>query len=128
MRSLSRRSRDRSDRGEGGLPLRKASYVQASQQAKRLQVRRTMPSSSRHFVYGLRSLSQPGRYYTGLASDVGNRLRRHNGGLVAHTSKFRPWELVVAIEFFDEERAVSFEKYLKSGSGRAFAKRHFGAR
>jgi hypothetical protein len=32
----------------------------------------------------------------------------------------------VAIHLADEPTAVQFERYLKSGSGRAFAKRHFG--
>jgi hypothetical protein len=36
-----------------------------------------------------------------------------------------PWELVVAVRFEDARRAAAFEQYLKSGSGRAFAKRHF---
>jgi hypothetical protein len=31
------------------------------------------------------------------------------------------------MEFSNERDAVVFEKYLKSGSGRAFAKRHFGS-
>jgi len=44
----------------------------------------------------------------------------------AITAKHRPWELVVAVEFANEDRALAFERYLKSGSGRAFAKRHFG--
>jgi hypothetical protein len=39
--------------------------------------------------------------------------------------KHKPWTLVVALEFTDEALAKRFEKYLKSGSGRAFAKRHF---
>ena len=35
-------------------------------------------------------------------------------------------ETVVAMQFRSEREAVRFEKYLKSGSGRAFATRHFG--
>jgi putative endonuclease len=84
-----------------------------------------MPES-RFFVYGLRSERLPGRYYTGLTSDVENRVAWHNAGLSKHTAKYRPWRLVVSIELFDERRAIAFERYLKSGSGRAFAKRHFG--
>jgi len=41
-------------------------------------------------------------------------------------SAIAPWRIVVSIEFPDEGAAVRFERYLKSGSGRAFAKRHFG--
>jgi predicted GIY-YIG superfamily endonuclease len=78
------------------------------------------------YVYGLRSLAHPGRYYTGITADVRRRMEWHNAGRCSDTSKHKPWELVAAIEFADERRAVAFEKYLKSGSGRAFARRHFG--
>jgi len=54
------------------------------------------------------------------------RLAAHNAGRSPHTARFKPWELVVSLEFADEAIAVQFEGYLKSGSGRAFAKRHFG--
>ena len=80
----------------------------------------------RRFVYGLRSVSEPKRYYVGLTSDVGQRVAWHNAGRSPHTAKHRPWELVISIEFRDEHRALAFETYLKSGSGRAFAQRHFG--
>ena len=80
----------------------------------------------KRFVYVLRSLSEPTRPYVGLTSDVSARLGFHNAGLSPHTSKYRPWELVVALEFATEDRAIEFEKYLKTGSGHAFAKRHFG--
>ena len=77
------------------------------------------------FVYILRSRSDPQRYYTGLTSDVRRRLAAHNAGRCTHTSAGRPWDVEVVIEFADERRAVAFEKYLKSGSGGAFARRHF---
>jgi hypothetical protein len=51
--------------------------------------------------------------------------RRAQCGGCSHTRKHRPWQLHVRIEFSDEQRAAAFEKYLKSGSGRAFARRHF---
>jgi predicted GIY-YIG superfamily endonuclease len=79
----------------------------------------------RHFVYVLRSRNDPERYYSGLTSDVSARLATHNSGGSQHTCRLRPWELVVSVEFASEPSAVAFEKYLKSGSGRAFAKRHF---
>ena len=40
----------------------------------------------------------------------------------------RPWKLLVVLEFPTEQQAIRFERYLKSGSGRAFAKRHFDPR
>ena len=84
-----------------------------------------MAQTQQRFVYLLRSLQSSGRRYVGLTSDVATRLGFHNAGLSSHTAKYRPWELVVSIEFGDGARALAFEKYLKSGSGRAFAKRHF---
>ena len=79
----------------------------------------------KRFVYVLRSLAEPDRPYVGLTSDVTKRLDAHNAGLSPHTAKYRPWTLVVSIEFPGELIAVRFERYLKSGSGRAFAQRHF---
>ncbi len=76
------------------------------------------------WVYILRSVSHPGRHYTGLTEDLEARLIKHNAGGVAHTSKYRPWEIQSAIGFDDPQKAAAFEKYLKSGSGRAFAMRH----
>ena len=79
----------------------------------------------KRFIYVLRSLSSPDRYYVGLTSDVETRLETHNSGGSQHTAPLRPWELIVSVEFTNESSARSFEKYLKTGSGRAFAKRHF---
>jgi len=73
----------------------------------------------------IESLADPGRPYIGLTSDVPTRLAAHNAGRSPHTAKYKPWQLVVTIAFADERTAVRFEQYLKSGSGRAFAKKHF---
>jgi predicted GIY-YIG superfamily endonuclease len=77
------------------------------------------------FVYVLRSTVQPARYYIGLTADVCSRLAVHNSGGSHHTAPLRPWRLVVSVEFTSATSAAQFERYLKSGSGRAFAKRHF---
>jgi putative endonuclease len=79
---------------------------------------------SGRFVYIIRSVSDPSRYNTSLTADVRSRLAAHNAGRCTHTSRHKPWAFVVAIEFADQARAVAFERYLKSGSGSAFAKRH----
>jgi predicted GIY-YIG superfamily endonuclease len=76
------------------------------------------------YVYILQSEAEPKHYYVGLTNDLHDRLRRHNGGEVYHTSKLRPWTIKTAIAFPDRERAARFEVYLKSASGRAFAKKH----
>ena len=86
-----------------------------------------MRGIGKRFVYILRSDVDPDRHYVGITSDVDGRLEWHNGGPSGHTVEHRPWSVVVSIEFPTEKQAVRFEKYLKSGSGRAFAKRHFAA-
>lgn len=83
-----------------------------------------MHSESR-FVYVMVSAINPQRHYVGLTSNVTTRLAVHNSGGSQHTAQHRPWRLIVALEFANQASAVAFEKYLKSGSGRAFAKRHF---
>lgn len=80
---------------------------------------------SKRFVYVLRSIHDSPRTYVGLTSQVQARLAAHNAGRSRHTSRYRPWRLVVTVEFADEDTAVRFERYPKSGSGHAFARRHF---
>jgi predicted GIY-YIG superfamily endonuclease len=80
----------------------------------------------RRFVYILRSDTRPDRHYVGLTSDVGRRLHWHNAGPSGVTVHHRPWSPVVSLEFSDANVAWRFERYLKTGSGRAFAKWHFG--
>nr|WP_283813410.1 GIY-YIG nuclease family protein [Bradyrhizobium sp. AUGA SZCCT0177] len=76
------------------------------------------------YVYILESLDSL-HFYVGMTDDLRARLAKHNAGEVPHTSKYRPWRLRTYIAFDDEQRAIAFERYLKSGSGRAFAKKHF---
>ena len=76
------------------------------------------------YVYILESLNVPPSFYTGLTADLQARLAKHNAGEVPHTRKFRPWRMKTAIAFRDETRARKFELYLKSPSGRAFAKKY----
>jgi predicted GIY-YIG superfamily endonuclease len=73
----------------------------------------------------MKSATDGTHYYVGSTGDVVARLADHNAGICAHTRKHRPWQSHVRIEFADEKHAVAFEKYLKTGSGRSFAKRHF---
>ena len=89
--------------------------------ARYLPRRRVM---SKRFVCVLKNSEIPPRYYTGVTSDVTTRRAEHNAGGCTHTSKYGPWSIDVVIEFRDERRAVAFERYLKSGSGVAFAQRH----
>ena len=77
------------------------------------------------YIYLIESISHPEQRYVGLTSNVDERLRAHNEGCSPHTSKYRPWRLVTYAAFSDDAKAAQFEQYLKSGSGRAFAKKHF---
>jgi putative endonuclease len=75
-------------------------------------------------VYVLKSRGVPTHYYTGVTSNWRARLDAHNAGRCPHTRKGTPWDIDVIIQFTDESRALALERYLKSGSGCAFAKRH----
>ena len=76
------------------------------------------------YVYILRSLIDPTRYYTGSTANWQARLASHNAGLCLPTLDARPWEIDVLVQFADERRALALERYLKTGSDFAFAKRH----
>ena len=75
------------------------------------------------YVYIIRSISSPDQEYTGATANLKQRLADHNATKSAHTAKFTPWRLVWYCGFPDKLKALSFEKYLKSHSGRAFAKK-----
>jgi len=79
----------------------------------------------RRTVYILRSRHHLHRHYVGSTGDLTTRLFDHNRGAVVATAKYAPWQLRAAFWFAAEETARAFERYLKTGSGRAFAKRHF---
>lgn len=76
------------------------------------------------YVYILES-EDGAHFYVGATDDVQARVQAHNAGESPHTSKFGPWRIRTFMAFADEQRAFAFERYLKSGSGRAFAKKHF---
>lgn len=74
------------------------------------------------YVYILESLAESGHFYTGMTDNLNARMSAPNSGSVTHTAKYRPWRIKTYLAFTDEGRASAFEKYLKSGSGRALAK------
>ena len=76
-----------------------------------------------HYVYLLESGKVRGQRYVGLTTGLKRRLVEHNAGKSPHASKFVPWRLVTYVAFTDERKAAAFERYLKSGSGHAFANR-----
>jgi predicted GIY-YIG superfamily endonuclease len=84
-----------------------------------------MPPETYHYVYILVSEVDPLRHYTGCTTDLPGRLKKHNQGGVLHTEKYRPWQIETVVRFTLADKAAAFETYLKSGSGREFARRHF---
>lgn len=80
-------------------------------------------SSGVHYVYLLQSEADREQRYVGLTSDLRKRLADHNAGKSFHTSKYPPWRLVTYVAFSDRRKAETFERYLKSGSGHAFARK-----
>jgi len=74
------------------------------------------------YVYILHSFDLA-HYYVGCTDDLRARLAAHNAGKVPHTSKYKPWKIKTYVAFSDGQQAFRFEKYLKSPSGRAFAKK-----
>lgn len=77
------------------------------------------------YVYLLESIDWPEETYVGLTDDLRARFAAHNAGRSPHTAKFAPWRLITYIAFSDGRGAIEFERYLKTASGRAFAKKRF---
>jgi len=75
------------------------------------------------YVYILQSELEVKHFYVGRTEDLRTRIKKHNAGEVPHTAKFKPWHIKTAVAFGEEKRAVEFEHYLKTASGRAFAKK-----
>jgi predicted GIY-YIG superfamily endonuclease len=79
------------------------------------------------YVYLLRSESDPTRVYVGITDHLDHRLSEHNAGKAKHTSKYRPWRIETYLAFTDHQMAVAFERYLKTSSGIAFARKRLRA-
>jgi predicted GIY-YIG superfamily endonuclease len=75
------------------------------------------------YVYIIRSTTSSEHDYIGATANLRQRMAQHNAGKSTHTAKFIPWELVWYSAFPDKHKALEFEKYLKSHSGRAFAEK-----
>jgi len=76
-----------------------------------------------YYVYIIKSQTVPHHFYTGYTEDLDDRLKHHNDGAVPATKPYRPWAYKTCIAFTDEQQARAFERYLKTQSGRAFAKK-----
>jgi len=77
-----------------------------------------------YYVYLIESVGTPNRHYVGFTEDLRRRLTEHNEGKLPSTSPYRPWQVRTYLGFSAKKQALQFEKYLKSGSGHAFAKKH----
>jgi hypothetical protein len=89
---------------------------------------RAMRGTGKRFAYFIRSQREPVRDDVGITSDPDRCLEWHSDDYCGHTTRHRPWSFVVVLEFSAERSGVAVGRYLKSGSGRAFAKRHRAAR
>ena len=72
------------------------------------------------YVYVIRSLSDPKRYYIGFTENIDQRVKEHNEGKSLHTVKYGLWELAFYLAVPSKTKALDLERYLKSGSGRHF--------
>jgi len=79
-----------------------------------------------YYVYILRREVDPTRHYVGATSNLRRRVSEHNRGDSVHTASHRPWILINYFAFLNKAKVVKFERYLKSGRGRRFQRRHFG--
>ena len=84
-----------------------------------------MQSAGKCTVYVLESQRNPRRHYVGVTGNLDRRLASHNAGENTSTAANRPWTVLATIQLRNEATAADFEPFLKSASGRAFAKRHF---
>ena len=83
------------------------------------------PMNKFFYVYILVSKENEKIHYTGITRNLRQRLLEHNRGKCPNSSPHRPWRIETVLAFKSETKARAFEKYLKSGSGREFACRHF---
>lgn len=63
--------------------------------------------------------------YVGITSNLRQRFTDHNAGRSKHTSKYLPWDLIAYTAFTSKKKAIAYERYLKTGSGIAFLRRHY---
>ena len=78
-------------------------------------------------MYYAYSLKCKDGYYLGCTNDLKDRINRHQKGKISATADRLPIELDFYLAIKDKYKAFEFEKYLKSGLGRAFVKRHLVA-
>lgn len=75
-------------------------------------------------MYYIYSLECKDGYYIGCTNDLKDRMQRHQKGQAPATADRLPVKLEFYFAIKNKYQAYKFEKYLKSGSGRAFIKKH----
>lgn len=78
-----------------------------------------------YFVYIIKSIKYSNKTYIGFSGNIKRRLYYHNIGKSKYTNKFKPWKLIFLICFLDKQKALNFEKYLKTSSGKVFINKRF---
>jgi putative endonuclease len=73
------------------------------------------------YVYSLKCKDG---HYVGCTNNLKVRVNRHNQGRVSATANRLPVSLDFYIAVVDKYVAFELERYLKSGSGRSFIKKH----
>jgi len=91
--------------------------------AKQDALRSFSEGGPRYYVYLIESLSMRSERYVGMTPDLKRRFQEHNQGKSSHTTKFGPWKLISYVALSNRAKAEAFERYLKSGSGHAFARK-----
>lgn len=75
-----------------------------------------------YYVYVLRN--SDGERYVGFSEDLKSRLQAHQSKSVKTTKNYWASRLEFYAAFRSKAKALAFEKYLKRGSGFAFANKH----
>lgn len=78
-----------------------------------------------YYVYLIQLIIYPNNIYIGYTQDIKKLIYNHNSGTTESTAKYVPWKLISYTAFSDKDTSIEFEKYLKSGSGRAFVSKRF---
>ena len=79
-------------------------------------------TSEMYYVYLLQDSNK--KLYVGFSSDLKQRLQDHNNGKVSTTREYEEPRLIWYSAFANKKTALDFERYLKAGSGHAFARKH----
>ena len=75
-----------------------------------------------HFTVYILDFDTAKKHYTGFTGNLIERLKSHTELGSEWTARYRPWRLIFQKDFEMKLAAMQYEKWLKSGQGRAFIK------